>query len=307
MENQLDENFIHKEHSPHYHFLFVETLDRYLKTNFYDNFPKMHKYFSEAKKNCDFLTLPDGREIPFGDTDNALSRTPKYKIPSSEKLTLSGYFVYKDCEDLTYLALTNSYHSTVHKHWDNLSFIFGYKGQDILMDPGKYKYDNSDHIRKSVVESKSHNTVNINGLVWGRRNLIKNSLRLIGKIDKKGIVKCFSRIALETHKEKILINRNMYYYQGFLKIKDRVDIKGNYYSIFILNKDAKLLKINNDGSYIYIFNETKVSFKFLSDDEKIVLPTIINTPVSYSYGSYNNSITLKVNFNKTLDTEMQIL
>lgn len=308
LDNQLDENYIHKEHSPHYHFLFVETLERYIKTGFYKNFSKMHTYLTEAEKNCSFLRLPDGRELPFGDTDNALPSedASRYELNNGDKLSLSGYFVFKNIQDLTYLALTNNYHSTIHKHWDNLSFIFGYKGQDILMDPGKYKYEKSK-LRSLVMSSECHNTINIDDLDWGRSNLVKDSLKLDGSIKDNGDVRCLSKMSLKTHNNTLLIERKLNFDGSKLTVKDHIDEEGLYRSNFILNRDAKLVSIDNEGVFTFSFNGIKVSFRFFNSLEETLLPIVGNTPVSYEYGSYHESLTLFVAFKSILKTEISII
>lgn len=307
LNNQLDENYIHKEHSPHYHFLFVETLERYIKTGFYENFPKMHVCLREARKNCNFLRLPDGREIPFGDTDNALPNqgSSTYDL-DDEKLSLSGYFVFKDKESLSYLALTNNYHSTIHKHWDNLSFIFGYKGQDILMDPGKYKYEQSE-LRSLIVSSKGHNTISIDNMDWGRNNLIKNSLKLDSFIKEGGEVCCLSEMSLKISDNILLIQRSLKYDGYKLIVEDQVDKAGLYHSSFILNCDARLVGIDKDGTFVFKFNSIRVKFKFYDNFGGTVFPTVNNMPVSYEYGSHYESLTINVAFERSIRTEISIL
>lgn len=308
LDNQLDENYIHKEHSPHYHFLFVETLERYIKTGFYEKFFKMHTYLKEAKKNCSFLRLPDGREIPFGDTDNALpeNNNNKYKLEDSNQLLLSGYFVFRDNNDLTYLALTNNYHSTIHKHWDNLSFIFGYKGQDILMDPGKYKYEQSK-LRSLVLSSRCHNTINIDDFDWGRNNLIKDSLKLEAIKKDNGEVHCLSEMSLKVPDNTLLVKRNLKYDGSKLTIEDRVDKDSLYHSRFILNRDAKLISFDKYGVFIFDFNSITVCFKFYNSCGDIMFPTVSNTPVSYEYGSYHESLTINIGFKNYIKTEITII
>ena len=307
LDNQLDENYIHKEHSPHYHFLFVETLEKYIKTGFYKEFYKMHTCLKEAKNNCAFLSLPDGREIPFGDTDNTLTKKDdnKYKLINNNDLALSGYFVFKNNEDLTYLALTNNYHSTIHKHWDNLSFIFGYKGQDILMDPGKYKYEKSK-LRDLFLSSRCHNTINVDGIDWGRKNLIKDSLKLKATIKDNGEVCCVSEMSLKVHDSKLMIKRVLKYDSNKLIVEDRVDREGSYHSKFILNKNAKLISICEDGVLVFGFNSIIVSFRFFNLSGDAVLPTVKGTPVSYEYGSYCESLALTVGFGGYLRAEISI-
>lgn len=306
LDNQLDENYVHKEHSPHYHFLFVETLERYINTGFYQSFSKMYNCYIESRKNCGDLLLPDGREIPFGDTDNSPPKCSNKKLLNMSYIkTLSGYFIYRDFEELTYISLTNNYHSNVHKHWDNMSFIFGYKGQDILMDPGKYKYDKSS-IRKKITSSLAHNTVNVYGESWTGKDLIKESLKLEANSDSFESFSCFSEMSIKSKAKTIKVQRVLKYKSGSLEVNDMTDLEGLYYSSFILNQDARLISINKNGVCIFKFNKVSVRFEF-HDGDQPVHPVIHQTPVSYSYGSYYNSLTLSVNFSKRIQTKISIL
>ncbi|VDM17683.1 unnamed protein product [Wuchereria bancrofti] len=135
--NQFDENYVHKEHSPHYHHLVLRSLIKWKKTGLYDHVQILDEYIRGAKIISGYLYLPDGREVPFGDTDNNKYRLSEVELPVSEDNIFwceSGYAVYKNYD--SYLCVTNNYHSLAHKHWDNLSFIYGVAGHDILVDPG---------------------------------------------------------------------------------------------------------------------------------------------------------------------------
>ena len=63
-------------------------------------------------------------------------------------------------EKMSHLVFHAGYHSSVHKHADDLSFAFNSLGEDILIDPGKYTY--SDNVFGNYFRSsKAHNTITV--------------------------------------------------------------------------------------------------------------------------------------------------
>ncbi len=62
--------------------------------------------------------------------------------------------------DNSYVALFANYYSRVHKHHDDLSFIFQTLGTDILTDQGYYGYE--DKYRPFLTSVFGHNTIAIN-------------------------------------------------------------------------------------------------------------------------------------------------
>ncbi|WP_372372763.1 heparinase II/III family protein [Vreelandella venusta] len=312
IKKQFDSNYVHKEHSPHYHHLVLKSLKEYKRTGLYDELQALKQYIDGAENIAEKLYLPDGREIPFGDTDNKI--TSEFLEIDDKKKCIdlwcdSGYAIYKN--GLSYLCVTNNYNSNVHKHWDNLSFIFGEKGQDIFVDPGKYKYT-KDEIREKVISSDSHNTINIDGFSWNQKSLIKESIALEGTLlsEKLSLIGCMS---IKYNHKVVRFKRSLEYVTGLLRISDEV-VKGeggvaNVYSRFVLHKDAEIVEEKRDYISIKI-NSINVKVKMhtvgcISKDlgGSYVIEKI---PVSYSYGSYFKSLSLKIYNRGLLNVDFHI-
>ena len=309
IKNQFDENYVHKEHSPHYHHLVLRSLKDYRKMGLYDSLNVLDEYIEGAEKVAPNLYLPDGREIPFGDTDNneliVSENTPLCEIESL--WCASGYAVYK--KEQSYLCMTNSFNSQVHKHWDNLSFIYGEKGRDILVDPGKYKYS-SDSIRQSVLSSCCHNTVTLEKHGWSGRCLQKNSLFIEAERCLSGVV-FNAGMVLDLKKTSIRISRRLCYSHDGLEVIDKAVFDGaseKLVSTFVFHKDIEIIEKNETG--FIISSGGLVAGIFFDSDaasgKNEPAYQIKKIPVSYAYGSYVDSFSAKVFFHSLLVTRVRL-
>ncbi|MFD4122833.1 heparinase II/III family protein [Alcaligenes faecalis] len=307
IKNQFDDNYVHKEHSPHYHHLVLDSLKRYKKTKLYDGMPELDQYIEGAECVAVNLCLPDGREIPFGDTDYENPRELKECIDSKINLwSKSGYVVVK--EGLSYLCVINNFNSGIHKHWDNLSLIYGVNGTDILVDPGKYKYT-SDDLREFVVSSAAHNTINIEGLSWGAKELVRRSLFISGQKIETGVF-VEGGMAIRCNNDLISFERQVEYKKNQLIIKDKVlgRNEGKAYSRFNFHKDFCLqshtdekIILSKDGFLVEVLLD---GGDLLLKEPKYALEWV---PVSYKYGSCEQSISLKVYNPGLLETKFNVL
>lgn len=138
-----------------------------------------------------YVTKPDGRLAPIGDTDwyheinpgdpvvaeyaarsNLLcfvlsggnEGTPgePFKVYAHE-----GYAFFRDdwlpdagFENAVYILFTAAANPRRgHKHQDDLSFVLSAHGYDMLVDPGRHSYNYGDPGRQYVVRPEAHNTV----------------------------------------------------------------------------------------------------------------------------------------------------
>lgn len=309
IKNQFDGNYVHKEHSPHYHKLVLESLKKYKETKLYDDLYLLGKYIEGAENVSSYLCLPDGREIPFGDTD--------YEKPRREdQLTKcgmsswckSGYAVVRD--GLGYLCVTNNFNNRVHKHWDNLSLIYGVKGTDILVDPGKYKYI-EDELRRWVVSSESHNTINIKDFSWGERNIIKKSL-LLNVDEMPERIRVVGAMSVLVNNEIVGFNREIEFSNDELLVIDTVLRKNNFevYSRFNFHKDFSVRY--KDGLKIVLgVKDFEVEVSVGEDGENAENGCsgciVERVPISYGYGKVEESVSLKIFNNGFLKTKFKVM
>ena len=177
--SQFDDNFIHKENSPEYHFFGIKVFKNLHNTGWFGN--KFAKTIEEAEKKKYWFIMPDKGILPFGDSTQQFEKKktaiytsdPRYKKIFNE----SGYLIYKDISskvatDSSYFAVMGALNSRFHKQSDDFSVVW-FEGEDILCDVGKYAYK-SDEFRSFAVSTRAHNTVSINNDNYYYSNRISN-------------------------------------------------------------------------------------------------------------------------------------
>jgi hypothetical protein len=60
----------------------------------------------------------------------------------------------------TYLFFQSAFHSTMHKHADDLGFVLFSHGEDVFMGPGVYAYGGGKY-RNYVLSTRAHNTLTV--------------------------------------------------------------------------------------------------------------------------------------------------
>lgn len=211
IRQQFTEDGVHREHSPGYHLLVLETFDRMLASRLIED-----SWFSERRRPIPealaWFVLPNGRFSMFGDTGHAFSPQlshaddPELRFvmtagregspPGETTRTFAdaGYVVIRDrwpkghhdFSNCAYLAQIAGFHSRAHKHADDLSFVWYDRGREIITDSGRYGFlgktepgselwelgfNYSDPKRVYVESTRAHNTVEIDGTSYPRRDV----------------------------------------------------------------------------------------------------------------------------------------
>jgi hypothetical protein len=158
---------LHREHSPKYHWLVLDTIEGLRSAGFLDG-DEHALSLRRMQEAIAWFVLPNGRLAMFGDTDHRLMvgldwphvdadalrfvlTGGREGAPPGETLRTfpaSGYVVCRsrwpdgphDFGDASYLAQACAFHSRTHKHADDLTFVWYDRGQEILVDAGAYGY-----------------------------------------------------------------------------------------------------------------------------------------------------------------------
>lgn len=203
----------HREHSPHYHDLVLIPL-RSLRSSGLVGDRQTALTCERAEDGLAWFISPGGYYVMFGDTAAqpvaagrvsevdvgslkcALSRGREGDPPKTRTRGFpdSGYVVFRDrwptgpakFADGSHLAQICAFHSRVHKHADDLSFVWHDRGSEILTDAGRFGYVGktkpdsdlfaegfwySDPRRVYVESTRAHNTVEIDGRSNPRRGV----------------------------------------------------------------------------------------------------------------------------------------
>jgi Heparinase II/III N-terminus/Heparinase II/III-like protein len=174
MRYMLDQQFtkegVHREHSPDYHRMVLDTLMGLVKSGLIDDSDLVARA-REIEEALARFVCPDGTIVNFGDSDtrsllrseqSALNKwttpvmqdvanrngTGKLRPVGMKIFHETGYAIIREPnqEDPdnpkqdSYLAQTATFHSRTHKHADDLSFVWHENGCPILTDAGRFGY-----------------------------------------------------------------------------------------------------------------------------------------------------------------------
>ncbi|WP_052256885.1 heparinase II/III family protein [Salinicoccus sp. YB14-2] len=267
---------LHLENSPEYHRLVLNLLSKseYLMSFLNLKFDvETNRILNRAKKVSSYIVKPNKIYPLIGDTglilDKKLDKNYVDFTDFEGGFGVYHYKNYKNPEQSTYLTFKSGAQKTTHKHNDDLSITLFMDGHDILVDSGKYSYDNNDSFRKFLISPKAHNTIFIENKDYTYKlNTYPNKLRISdyrvrgnNKIIQ-GVNNLYSDVKI---KRSIIFNK-----YRLIFLIDNVMSKGPESVIqnFNIDESAKIEKVNdlkyqikiNDKIYfIETFKQSKVS------------------------------------------------
>jgi len=197
-ERQLNHLFgedgSYSEHSPHYAYLLLGSLYGFL-----DFMYQIEHWMSRRlAKNLDkifaylvYIIQPNGFMPSIGDSENVLIDLDQVKdwkpnsqiydfmeqlVTNSKELTQQDDVLPLDKafmdtgfaqvrskwffdQDTTQIMMYSGFHSRVHKHYDDLSFLLFNKGLPLITEGGKYNYEYQTLERQYIVSPYAHNSV----------------------------------------------------------------------------------------------------------------------------------------------------
>ena len=170
IDQQFTEEGMHREHSPDYHRMVLDTLLGLVEAGLVDD-DELEMRAESIENALTWLIFPSGKLVNFGDTDDRAMtssisaadrkwRTQTMRFIATQgraggsrpsglrAFPSSGYAVVRTPskthptlpESDTYLAFAAAFHSRTHKHADDLSFVWYDHGEPILVDAGRYGY-----------------------------------------------------------------------------------------------------------------------------------------------------------------------
>ncbi len=174
--SQFNARGVHLENSPSYQFVaknMFRTLHRsgwYARTS-----PKLARTLERAASIETWMRLPDGRLVALGDTDGEaplsgiepLSCRPASSVAQIETINHSGYCFVRSVPAIepaewSFLGIKAGFEVITHRHQDDLSCVWSESGWDIVVDAGKYSYDNHP-MRHYARSSRGHSVIEFEG------------------------------------------------------------------------------------------------------------------------------------------------
>ncbi|WP_431812888.1 heparinase II/III domain-containing protein [Kocuria sp. cx-455] len=282
----------HAEHSPDYHRLLLLSFEGAIKAEAIDD-PEVLTRIRRAADVLGWMILPTNKILQMGDSPevfmcgdlSTISRTTEWVLskgksgqrPENDSLLLpeSGYaFVRKlatgeNSESRSsYLAMTAGFHSRAHKHCDDQSLVWFEKGQEILVDGGRYRYGDllprdselrslgfyyADPMRQYMESSAAHSTLSVDGTMQDRRRDPYGSgiSDLVANDNGAYVIKS------EVPQTGWVSRRVVTYIPGrSLTIDDRIDVedelKHTLHTWFLLDGS---LRLHQDGGQITLNSE----------------------------------------------------
>ncbi|MBN3553979.1 alginate lyase family protein [Fictibacillus nanhaiensis] len=295
VRNDVTESGVHKEHSPSYHVIVLNLfkgIDQFLS-----QFGKNEKVLKDSLVKMEdyvaYLAKPDGTLPILGDSapDNisslnedkitssklryVLSKGLKGDIPNQDSIYKdAGVAIFRkgwNINNPMYLLFTAAYHSNVHKHADDLSFILSYGKTDFFVDSGKYNYNEKDAYRQYFRSSLAHNTITVDNNSYP---LTKNQINK-SKIEKYKSAGYYSYIVgSHTLYEDVYIKRTIIYLKNINSIMIHDVMKSNkshtYTETFNIGQDVFIHSTDNKTFILKSTTENKqLEFKHLTKAKTI--------------------------------------
>ena len=126
---------------------------------------RLHLSFNDSDPNCGegvagFVTSPE----TLAACGMASSRVPEGRMFEDlpcEAFPCAGVYFLRD-KDL-YMAFDGGPYGAHHQHEDKLSFWLAAYGRTLIVDPGRYLYDNTTPFRGYLMQTRAHNTILVDG------------------------------------------------------------------------------------------------------------------------------------------------
>lgn len=180
----LSSEGVHLEHSPGYHELIARKLLTY-GSYFKQQNDSLGEFFLEkyqqASQFATHIIKPDGLLPQIGDTQQvkpssklwredpcytyAISQGKKGSPPIENDIVFpeAGYAIFRENwtekEQGTYVLFIAAYHTSYHKHGDDLSVWIYTRGGDVLIEAGPYGYNYQDSRTQYGYSSFAHNAL----------------------------------------------------------------------------------------------------------------------------------------------------
>lgn len=174
--SQLGIHGVHTEDSPDYHFFTHRKITNIVDSPWWSDLSKDILRILELGEHAKpWLVFPNNKCVPIGDSAvgairknlSTLDQWPHIQTDNYIGAQVDGYAVVRSLASIplknsSFLFFQGSFYSQAHKHCDDLSFILQENGIDLLIDSGKYGYQ-QDKYRKYFLSTRAHNTIEVDG------------------------------------------------------------------------------------------------------------------------------------------------
>ena len=234
VKSWYSEEGVHVENSPTYHGWVTRQIRKFGAVERFQQ-PDVEGILDRADEISPWLTYPDGRWVPVGDSHG--KGTPLTEPVEPECLTddggcwavrdftKSGYALVRSLPEAndgesSMLFVSGMATPTGHKHSDDLSFVIVEGGREIFTDSGRYGY-NFDTVRSYVQSARAHNVPSLVERPIGPYAIEPANSRLEPVVVEPGR---FTIRGVVDRPDLFLHERNLSYVPGtLLRIEDKLN------------------------------------------------------------------------------------
>lgn len=202
----------------------------------------------------------------FGNDKRLRDLSKSYSLPSMVSFENNIATLRTNTTDRGYLCFFANFYSKVHKHNDDLSFIFQTLGEDIFTDQGYYAYDQT--YRPQLISALAHNTVVVNHSDYSLDGQDKYS-KLISYTREEDY-----EIVEAEHNfyDEILLSRKIIYlHPNVIIVKDHSNNTGltkSLTQIFNLGEKATDISVNNNLAKASFPNQISLTIQSVNREDK---------------------------------------
>ncbi|MCG2417529.1 heparinase II/III-family protein [Aequorivita sp. F47161] len=218
----------------------------------------------------------------FGNDQRVLDVLAGKKLPSMVNFDNNIATLRTQQNDSSYVALFANYYSRVHKHNDDLSFIFQTLGTDILTDQGYYGYEKE--YRPYLMSVFAHNSVTINSEdYWPGKEGQYSKLTGYLKTPNTEIVS-----GEHTMYDSITVKRNLYFIKPNVIVlqdwaeSDYPNLIKDISQQFNFGEQATDAQVSENSAVITFPKNITATVKSFTDNDKITLKESYRSRIQYS-------------------------
>lgn len=167
MRRRTTRSGVWREHSGGYQVLAYRLLNRFIEASQGFATDSVISLQNRLRLAASWLVEPDGLIVPWGDSDyfSASQDIRAVERQGASNLGGAGWAMFR--QGGSWLGLTASYFSDVHKHADDTSFDLFDRGVQIISDSGRYTNDMADRGHRVAVTPRAHSVLTVDGRGFG--------------------------------------------------------------------------------------------------------------------------------------------
>lgn len=313
IQKAFDENCVNTENSPFYHQYNLQIISKISVKILPTLKDRIHEILSNGHIVTKWLTAPNGDFYRIGDTEgkgvlfkcNDINVSNKIDMNDEEYLfndiSSSGYQIIRsNIEEKIFSSFAFIFYGTnkqnVHRHCDNLSFIYYHQGIELFSDPGKYTYEKTK-LKSWFISDISHNTVGLENVP------IKNTPLGNTKLNKIIVNDNFFKISGNLKKTDHFFHDRIIHFnpKKTIEINDYIENHSSHNTElrFIFGTDIclKLENFNTVNAYVKrekflicsLIFDNFLNIKIINDRDNQVF-------ISKTYGEKDSTAQLKVSY-----------